>query len=187
VGGTPFAKRGFRPGRRGTYHVTQSCLASRIHSLRRHAPGAGRSVDHARPRNRGNFNPFQAITDVVVAGCSRAPRIPIRTTCPAAPWTWAEKRPCPSCVARPTAAGQLVPVATVGTTLPGGSPSKRARSAARCRGHDLLRVRARPGRRAQRRHPGSARDCAVGVSLPEALNLDTCVLDVSITPTGPTA
>ena len=87
------------------------------------------------------------------------------------------------CGAANVAAGQLVPVATVGVTLPGGLTIKKSK----------IRGQVSEGMICSESELGLAEgksagimvlpeSCAVGQSLPEALGLDTCVLDVSITP-----
>lgn len=87
------------------------------------------------------------------------------------------------CGAPNVAAGQLVPVATVGVTLPGGLTIKKSK----------IRGQVSEGMICSESELGLAEErsggimvlpesCAVGQSLPEALSLDTCVLDVSITP-----
>lgn len=87
------------------------------------------------------------------------------------------------CGAANVAAGQLVPVAMVGVTLPGGLTIKKSK----------IRGQVSEGMICSESELGLAEgksagimvlpeSCAVGQSLPEALGLDTCVLDVSITP-----
>ncbi len=87
------------------------------------------------------------------------------------------------CGAANVAAGQLVPVATVGVTLPGGLTIKKSK----------IRGQVSEGMICSESELGLSEEksagimvlpesCAVGQALPEALALDTCVLDVSITP-----
>jgi phenylalanyl-tRNA synthetase beta chain len=87
------------------------------------------------------------------------------------------------CGASNVAAGQLVPVATVDVTLPGGLTIKKSK----------IRGQASEGMICSESELGLAEvrsggimvlpeTCQVGQSLPEALGLDTCVLDVAITP-----
>jgi len=130
------------------------------------------------------FNPFQAITDVVVGRvltCAPHPDSDHLSCCTV---DVGGETPLPIvCGAPNVAAGQLVPVATVGTTLPGGLTIKKSK----------IRGQVSEGMICSESELGLAEErsggilvlpetCAVGVSLPEALNLDTCVLDVSITP-----
>ncbi len=87
------------------------------------------------------------------------------------------------CGAPNVAAGQLVPVATVGVSLPGGLTIKKGK----IRGQEscgMICSESELGLAEERSHgimvlPES---CQIGAALPEALSLDTCVLDVSITP-----
>ncbi len=87
------------------------------------------------------------------------------------------------CGAANVAAGQLVPVATVGVSLPGGLTIKKSKIRGQvsegmiCSESELGLAEERSG--GIMVLPGS---CVVGTPLPEALGLDTCVLDVSITP-----
>ncbi len=87
------------------------------------------------------------------------------------------------CGAPNVAAGQLVPVATVGVSLPGGLTIKKSKIRGQvsegmiCSESELGLAEERSG--GIMVLPGH---CAVGQALPEALGLDTCVLDVSITP-----
>jgi len=87
------------------------------------------------------------------------------------------------CGAPNVAAGQLVPVATVGVTLPGGLTIKKSKIRGQvsegmiCSESELGLAEERSG--GIMVLPGT---CCPGAPLPEALGLDTCVLDVSITP-----
>ncbi len=86
------------------------------------------------------------------------------------------------CGAPNVAAGQIVPVATVGTTMPGGLLIKKAK----------LRGEPSFGMICSERELGLSEDhqgilvlpstCTVGSRLVDALNLDTEVLDIDVTP-----
>ena len=87
------------------------------------------------------------------------------------------------CGAANVAAGQLVPVATVGVTLPGGLTIKKSKIRGQV-SEGMICSESELGL-AEAKSPGIlvlAASCRPGQSLPEALGLDTCVLDVSITP-----
>jgi phenylalanyl-tRNA synthetase beta chain len=87
------------------------------------------------------------------------------------------------CGAANVAAGQLVPVATVGVTLPGGLTIKKSKIRGQV-SEGMICSESELGL-AEEKSPGIMvlpESCAVGTALPVALSLDTCVLDVSITP-----
>lgn len=87
------------------------------------------------------------------------------------------------CGAANVAAGQLVPVATVGVSLPGGLTIKKSKIRGQV-SEGMICSESELGL-AEEKSPGIMvlpESCRVGTPLPEALALDTCVLDVSITP-----
>jgi phenylalanyl-tRNA synthetase beta chain len=87
------------------------------------------------------------------------------------------------CGAPNVAAGQLVPVATVGVSLPGGLTIKKGKIRGQ-ESYGMICSESELGL-AEERSGGIMvlpESCRIGAPLPEALGLDTCVLDVSITP-----
>ncbi len=129
-------------------------------------------------------NPFEAIMPVVVGKvltCAPHPDSDHLSCC-----TVDVGGPAPLpivCGAPNVAAGQLVPVAPVGVTMPGGLVIKKSKIRGQvsegmiCSQSELGLAEARSG--GIMVLPETS---LVGQPLPEALALDTCVLDVSITP-----
>jgi phenylalanyl-tRNA synthetase beta chain len=129
-------------------------------------------------------NPFEAIMPVVVGRVlTRAPHPDSDHLSCCTVDVGGEAPLAIVCGAPNVAAGQLVPVATVGVTLPGGLTIKKSKIRGQasegmiCSESELGLAEARSG--GIMVLPGT---CLVGRALPEALALDTCVLDVSITP-----
>ncbi|UJX39325.1 phenylalanine--tRNA ligase subunit beta [Desulfovibrio sp. JY] len=129
-------------------------------------------------------NPFEEIASVVVGKvltCEAHPDSDHLSCCTV---DVGGEAPLPIvCGAPNVAAGQHVPVAMVGVTLPGGLTIKKSKIRGQvsegmiCSESELGLAEERSGGILVL--PESA---TVGWSLPDALGLDTCVLDVSITP-----
>ena len=129
-------------------------------------------------------NPFEAIMAVVVGRVVTREAHPDSDHLSCCTVDVGGPAPLPIvCGAANVAAGQLVPVATVGVTLPGGLAIKKSK----------IRGQVSEGMICSESELGLVEGksagimvlpetCAVGQALPEALGLDTCVLDVSITP-----
>ncbi|MHC1713707.1 MAG: phenylalanine--tRNA ligase subunit beta [Solidesulfovibrio sp.] len=129
-------------------------------------------------------NPFEAIMAVVVGKVLTREAHPDSDHLSCCTVDVGAAEPAPIvCGASNVAAGQLVPVATVGVTLPGGLTIKKSK----------IRGQVSEGMICSESELGLAEErsggimvlpetCRVGQALPEALGLDTCVLDVSITP-----
>ena len=129
-------------------------------------------------------NPFEAIMGVVVGRVLTREAHPDSDHLSCCTVAVGGPEPLPIvCGAANVAAGQLVPVATVGVTLPGGLTIKKST----IRGQEsqgMICSESELGL-AEEKSPGIMvlpESCRVGLALPEALALDTCVLDVSITP-----
>jgi phenylalanyl-tRNA synthetase beta chain len=129
-------------------------------------------------------NPFESISAVVVGKVLTREAHPDSDHLSCCTVDVGGEAPLPIvCGAPNVAAGQLVPVAMVGVTLPGGLTIKKSKIRGQvsegmiCSESELGLAEERSGGILVL--PESA---TVGWSLPDALGLDTCVLDVSITP-----
>ncbi|MHC1790207.1 phenylalanine--tRNA ligase subunit beta [Solidesulfovibrio sp.] len=152
------------------YHGTARELADRLTML-------GLEIEEIK-------NPFESITGVVVGRVLTREAHPDSDHLSCCTVDVGGPGPLPIvCGAANVAAGQLVPVATVGVSLPGGLTIKKSK----------IRGQVSEGMICSESELGLAEDkspgimvlpasCPVGLALPEALGLDTCVLDVSITP-----
>jgi len=131
-GGNPFCKRGFPPGRRRHSIMLLSLPGFASSPPMPAAAGIGRPAHHARPRNRGHR---QSLCRHHGRGGRPGPHL--------RPHPDSDHLSCCTvdvggeaplsivCGAPNVAAGQLVPVALEGQTLPGGLTLKRGASAAR--------------------------------------------------------